>query len=558
MKQSRNVDQKFQKIKAKLKKIRKIQKSINKDTTQLNHTMHQTNTKTEKLSTYLLNEKCRDYDGSANNLNHPDWGASNTPLLRKAPSAYNDNVSTFPLRGPNNPSPREVSNAICKQTSSHPNTLNLTDMTWVWGQFIDHTIDLTKSGSNEPANILTSGSDPNEDFPNRTILFSRSEFIPNTSPREQPNHIASYLDGTNVYGYDSQRALALRRLDGTGKLKTSSANNNESLLPLNVDNLSNANHPNVAPTDAFLAGDIRANENIMLSALHTLFVREHNRICKRIMANHPYWIGQDELIYQRARRFVIAKMQAITFNEYLPALLGSNSIPPYPGYQNTVNSGIVTEFSTVTYRLGHSMLSSSLQVNNSGSTVLLRNAFFNPDYLKQNGINDLIIGMCSKLMEEINSKIVDDIRNFLFGPPTAQNLLDLASLNIQRGRDHGIPGYNAVRQACSLSTKATFASVTSNSTLATALENLYDHPDHMDPWVGALAEDHLTGKAMGELLFTSLLDQFVRLRNGDRYWFQNDPSLTSDQKKRLNKVKLSDIIRSNTNWTHIRDDVFHL
>ncbi|GAG75415.1 unnamed protein product, partial [marine sediment metagenome] len=182
-------------------------------------------------------------------------------------------------------------------------------------------------------------------------------------------------------------------------------------------------------SDFFVSGDIRANENIYLTSMHTLFMREHNRLCDEIVANNPGIVGLDEIIYQQARKKVSAFIQCITFNEFLPCLLGDSNIPAYSGYNNTIDASIFTEFSTVGYRLGHSMLSSSLKVDDVNNTILLRNAFFSPSYIQTNGIDNLIYGGTDQLMEKIDAKIVDDVRNFLFGPPTASNLLDLAALN---------------------------------------------------------------------------------------------------------------------------------
>lgn len=504
----------------------------------------------------------RSYDGSANNLSHPDWGKINTALLRKADSAYADGISSLATRGPNNPNPRVVSNNICKNIGDIPNSLRLTDMCWIWGQFLDHEIDLTESGA-ETADIVTPSvtEDPEEEYPGRTISFHRSVSVPLSSPREQPNQISSYVDATNVYGYDTERGYALRRLDGTGKLTTTFADNGEELLPYNLIGMPNASPPPLAPEDYFLAGDIRANENIHLTAMHTLFVREHNRCCDQIIVERPELVGKDELICQLARRMVIGVMQVITYNEFLPALLGDDFVPEYTHYKNDVNPGTATEFSTVGYRLGHSMLSSSLRVGPGiGDNLLLRNGFFNPAYLRTHGADNLIIGGTRQMMQEIDVHIVDDVRNFLFGPPTATHLLDLASLNIQRARDHGIPGYNDVREGCGLTRKQTFAEITNDVTLQNKLESLYGHPDHIDPWVGALAENRIQTKAVGELLAVIIRDQFVRTRDGDRYWYEIDPALTEEMKEEIRNTKLSDVIIRNTKWTSndIREDVFHI
>ena len=146
------------------------------------------------------------------------------------------------------------------------------------------------------------------------------------SPREQLNLQSSYIDASNVYGASDERARTLRRNDGTGRLRTGPGN----LLPYNTHGLHNA--PDNSPR-YYLAGDIRANEQVLLIAMHTLWVREHNRIAHQLWVNNPEWT--DEQIYQETRTYVIALNQAITFNEYLPLMFGP--MAPYEGYNSNIN-----------------------------------------------------------------------------------------------------------------------------------------------------------------------------------------------------------------------------
>ncbi len=500
------------------------------------------------------------FDGGQNNLLMPTWGQANLALLRKAASDYKDGSSTLAERGASNPNPRFVSNAVCATNSVEPSTLNFSNMVWVWGQFVDHAVDLT-GGGGSMANVLTGTSspqtDPNEAYPDHTILFERSKVVSGSDPREQPNEISSFLDGTHVYGSNTARATALRRLDGSGKLKTSTGD----LLPYNVDALPNAMPPGATASDFFLAGDVRANENACLTAMHTLFVREHNRQCDALLTKYPSWAGDDEKLYQQARHRVNALIQHITYDYFLPALLGTNALPAYSGYKPYVNPTVATEFSTVGYRLGHAMIPSLLQVGpNGGDTALLRTLFFNPAYVAANGIEGLLQGASRLVMKEINTRIVDDLRNFLFGPPAANMLLDLVTLNLQRARDHGIPDYNAVRSAYGLSTVSTYAEVTSDTALQTALSGLYDAPGNLDPWVGCLAEDHVSGAGVGALVKAILVDQFTRLRDGDRFWYEANVVLSEEERDTIRNTTLADIIRRNTGLgtTDIAVDVFHV
>ena len=262
----------------------------------------------------------RTIDGSDNNRNQPNWGAAHTPLLRTIPADYGDGVSS--PAGADRPSPRAVSNHVAIQETLIPNPLGTSDYLWQWGQFLDHDIDLTDGAEPpEPEPISVPPGDPWFDPLSTgiaTIPFNRSIYAHETgagtnNPREQLNEITSYIDASNVYGSDADRAQALRTLDGTGRLKTSEGD----LLPFNVDGLPNAGG---SGPELFLAGDVRANEQAGLAAMHTLFVREHNRLAERYAVVHPDWDG--ERLYQAARRMVGAQMQVITYREFLPALLG--------------------------------------------------------------------------------------------------------------------------------------------------------------------------------------------------------------------------------------------
>jgi peroxidase len=497
-------------------------------------------------------------DNDINNLSNPAWGKPNTPLKRRAASSYGDGVSTLATRGISNPNPRTLSNSFCKYAdfnASIPNKENLSDLTWIWGQFLDHEITLTEKNNAELAIIITPEivDDANEDYPGRTILFPRSVNVINTSPREQPCQISAYISGTTIYSDKTNRTLELRLLDGSGKMKTTTATNSEVILPFNINEFYNAHPPGSNPGDFYLAGDIRANENIFLTAFHTLFVREHNRLCDEILTDNPELLNKDEIIFQMAKRIVVSLMQNITYNEYLPYLVGT--LPQYGGYDDQTDSSIMTEFSTVGYRVGHSMLSSSLKTGPS-TTMTLEDAFFNSDHIKQNGIDNLLLGGYSQVMQEIDGKLIEDVRSLLFGPPTADFLLDLAAFNIQRARDHGIPDYNTVRIAYGLARKNTFAEITSDTAVQTKLATLYDTVDDIDPWIGGIIEDHVEGAIVGELFKEIIKEQFIRTRNGDRHWFENNISLDNDTKDEIRNTTLSDVIKRNTGLTGVPDDVF--
>ena len=466
------------------------------------------------------------FDGTGNNLQHTAWGSDGVDLLRKSPVAYADGISS--PAGVNRPSAREISNAVSSQTTEAQNNRDLSNFIYAWGQFIDHDLDLTTSASpREAFNIAVPQGDPQFDplsTGTQIIPLSRSKYDPatgtsTTNPRQQVNTITAWVDGSMVYGSDATRAAALRTFSG-GKLSTSDGN----LLPSNTAGLANANDTHQTPDNQlFLAGDVRANENVELTSLHVLFVREHNRIADDIARRNPTL--SDEAIYQQARLHVISKIQAITYNEFLPALLGPDAIKQYRGYNANVNPGIATEFSTAAFRVGHTMVGNDVeflddQGNETRDALPLSQAFFNPNVVRETGIDPILKYLASDRAEEIDTQVVEGLRNFLFGPPGAGGL-DLPALNIQRGRDHGLADYNTVRAAYGLPRVQNVAQITSDAALQQSLQKLYGNVNNIDLWVGGLAENHLPGSSVGQAFSRIIADQFTRLRDGDRFWYQN-------------------------------------
>ena len=487
----------------------------------------------------------RSIDGTGNNLTNPELGSTDEQLLRVAPADYEDGLSA--PAGADRPSAREISNALSSQSEELFSEDRLSAFLYVWGQFLDHDIDLspTQSGG-EQFNIEVPTGDEYFD-PNGTgsqiIPLTRSVYDPatgDTIPREQLNEITAWIDGSMVYGSDEATAASLRTFkDGTLKI------GNDGLLPTDENG-------------SFLAGDVRANENVALTSMQTLFVREHNYQAERIAREHPNW--SDEQIYQQARAIVGAEIQAITFNEFLPALLGEDALGKYRGYDPSVDPSIANEFSTAAFRFGHTTINDDVGFfDNMGRDVRdevpLAEAFFNPNLLKETGIDSILKYTASSTAQEIDLQVVDSLRNFLFGAP-GQGGLDLASLNIQRGRDHGLADYNTVRQAYGLPAVTAFDQITSDPEVQQQLEELYGSVDNIDLWVGGLAEDHAPGAAVGPLFQEIIADQFNRLRSGDRFWYQNQ--FSGKQLKEIERTTLADILKRNTEITNLQKDVFQM
>jgi len=504
-------------------------------------------------------ERFRTFDGSDNNRLNPAMNEAETTLARTVPADYGDLIAS--PAGNTRPGARVISNTVSAQDESFPSPAAASDFLWQWGQFIDHDLDLTDGvDPAEPANIAIPMGDARFDPQGTGVVdlpFNRSLYDPTTgtstlNPRQQLNEITGWIDASNVYGSDIERASVLRTNDGTGRMRTSAGN----LLPFNNEGLSNAGG---SGAELFLAGDVRANEQLGLTAMHTLFVREHNRLAEEITARDPGLSGDD--IYQRARRVVGAQMQVITYEEFLPVLLGPDALSPYDGYDESVDASIANIFSAAAFRLGHSMLSARiLRLDAQGNEIAaghlpLRDAFFSPQTLiDEGGIEPMLRGLGAQVCQQIDVFVVDDVRNFLFGTP-GQGGFDLAALNIQRGRDHGIADYNAVRLALGLSIKSAFSEITASLELQDRLAAAYGSVGDMDVWVAGLAEDPVPGSALGELFHTIVVRQFETLRDGDRFWYER--TLSNEEMDQVAGTRLADIIRRNTEiGDEISDHVF--
>ena len=509
----------------------------------------------------------RALDGYGNNRARQTLGTANSLLLRRAPVSRAYATTSHPAAADILPNPRHISNIVFDQPASVPNRYLATDMIWQWGQFLDHDITLVlEAEPREALPIPVPAGDPVFDptgtgtgiIPFLRSAFDRTSATGPHNPRQQVNSITGFIDGSGIYGSHPRRSHALRAHDGLGKLKTSHQNR---LLPLNTEGLVNLGG-NQRP-DLFVGGDIRVNEQVGLTAMHTLFVREHNRLADIVASENPTFTDQE--IFEVARKINGAQIQVVTYREFLPLLLGPDFLGAYLGYDPAVVPVIANEFSAAAYRLGHSLLSPAIlhvAANGAERLVALDEAFFNPAFVRTHGISGILLGLSRQQAQHLDIHVIDQVRNLRFADPPGSGGRDLPAINIQRGRDHGIPSYNQVRGAYGLSPARSFADVSTDPEVQAKLANAYGgNINHLELWPGGLAEDHLPGAMLGETFHAIVADQFRRLRDGDRYWYENDPYLLTHPAllKQVRSVTLADIIRRNTRLDNeLSDNVFQL
>lgn len=515
----------------------------------------------EKCLTHAINELCngcyeyRSVDGSFNNKNNPNWGKSNTSFLRAlGKSYYKDGVSE-PI---DNENPRDISNSIFDQGTLGEKESGVSAFFWLWGQYVDHSITLAEEG-HEKFNIKIPKGDKYFDPAStgeKIINMTRSNPSEGTgtsvkNPREQTNTMSSYLDAANIYGNTEERLRYIRRYSD-GMLKTSGGG---TLPPLNDGNQQNGGDRN----GLFVCGDVRSNEHLGLISIHTIFVKEHNHWAREINKCRP-GLG-DEEIFQKAKMIVESEIQCITYNEWLSILIGKEAVDKFPSkYNNMVNAQITDIFATAALRFGHTMVSPEvLRLDACGFPIYegnidLRSSFFSPHLIcNEGGIEPILRGFAKSESERLDSKIIDDLRNFLFGEP-GRGGMDLAAINIQRSRDHGLPSYNQTRERYGLEPIKNFREVNRSMRVIRGLEDAYKKdPKKGELWVCGLAENRYKG-LVGETMFKILEDQFRRLKVGDRFYYEW--RLPESMIEIIKDTKLSDIIVRNSEINEMRENIF--
>lgn len=485
----------------------------------------------------------RTFDGRDNNARDPRRGSAGSVIRLR-------HGEPDPDRYPGTVGARTISNLVNRERRIVADPYGRSNMVWAWGQLVDHELDhvLDDTSNSEP--IAVPWDDPQAARGATGIPFSRSA----RTGGELVNIHSSYMDGGNVYGSDPSRAAKLRS-PHRGKLRTSSSPYQQDLLPRIADvrfEPGGRESPH-----AFAAGDSRVNEHAVLTSMHTLFVREHNRRCDELYAADPTLSPEEA--YQRARHWVIGVLQAITFSEFVPALLGPGSFTSESVYDPEIDPSVSLDFATVAFRLGHSMLPSKIHAARLGRLVALQDLFFDHRNVEWHGIEPWLGGLPSTPMSAIDTQVTAAVRDFLF-VFADDRLIDLASLNIQRGRDHGIPPYVELRRRWGLPDVSRFDDITDDAEVVGALARAYDDVEQVDAWVGALAEKHAPRRRVGPLLFAILNDQFTRMRDGDRYALDRDPVLSDEERAQVGRTRLSDVMRRNlhgdTSW--VPDDVFHV
>ena len=363
----------------------------------------------------------RMYNGTCNNLKKPLWGSASTAFQRTLLPEYSDGIWDPKVAKSGNflPSARLISTKIVPDANK-PSELD-THNVMQWGQFTDHDIThtplfrlgdsnssgiqcCTESGFETVSQLVSHprclpipipANDPfYRKHKQRCMNFVRSLPGPQESCAfgyaEQQNQITHFHDASQVYGSDEEEAVELRAGKG-GLMKSYKPREGKELLPQQKGRLESdecaieSEKQKQQDKKCFKAGDSRSNEQPGLTAFHTVWLREHNRLARELAYLNPHW--DDEQLYQEARRILIAEMQVglyfsftcvnhiifqhITYNEWLPVVIGTDFmseldiLPLSHGHSNKysakINPTILNSFATAAFRFGHTLVQGLLE-----------------------------------------------------------------------------------------------------------------------------------------------------------------------------------------------------
>ncbi|KAJ8665027.1 hypothetical protein QAD02_006689 [Eretmocerus hayati] len=471
-----------------------------------------------------ISKRYRTYDGTCNNPSQ--LGRALSAYKRVLEAEYADGVQTprtLGILGTLLPSPRRISLQVIEPSVSSNRSFSA--MLAAFGQFLER--DMTQiaisrgtNGSQISCCPPNGGSHP-ECFPvnlgsddpafhaggSSCMEFVRSAPAAQCKigTRQQLNEVSAFIDGSALYGSDADSARASREFI-SGRL----------LEPL--------------PTDSNDLNDNLDAEPNHLAVMRLIWSRQHNLVADRLALENPEW--DDEKLYQESRRLVIAQLQHVTYAEFLPVVIGESetkakSLGPLPtGFRPRKQFGtdlddpsVANHFAAAAFTFVRSPRAARLTAKVTSTTATNKNS-------EKVGVNTLSSKPDLKATDSTSTRPKTSLYLSEFDPICNQDgsscKLDFISSNIQRGRDHGLPGYAKWREYCGLTKPTKFDDLAGDidaQTLDSLLKH-YDNVEDVDLYTGASVEMAKGDALLGPTFTCMITRQFQSLQAGDSYWYE--------------------------------------
>lgn len=389
-------------------------------------------------------------------------------------------------------------------------------------------------------------------------------------PRVHINTITPTIDGNTIYGSTKAVADQLRTFTG-GQLKVQNVFKSMKMKPLLPKQTIRPDLDCFERPDnmfCFLAGDDRVNEQPTLTVMHTILVREHNRMASQLAKINPHW--NDDRIFHETRHLMAAKISTIVQTEYLPMLIGNqmmemNNLTSFSqsDYDPDIMPGISQGFTTAAFRQGHTFIQGQLRLHDSRTfkfieSISLRHLFKRPfHYYNPGQIDKVLAGALNTPAQSYDPFITQEIAGHLFQEPGEDFGMDLISINLQRGREQGVPGYVAFRERFTRLPKVrTFDDLltTMSNRTVNYYSRLYKSVHDIDLWSGGVSEIPRDGAVVGPTFAAMIGYQFSQIKNGDRFWFENmnqPSSFTEQQLREIKKFSLARLLCINSDGVQL-------
>ncbi|CAI2355253.1 unnamed protein product [Caenorhabditis sp. 36 PRJEB53466] len=545
-----------------------------------------------------IHTSTRSITGLCNNRQTPELGNSVSPMRRLLGGAsYSDGLGRMRSRsaaGGELPSARLISNALHDDRNNQIFSPHTNHLHMIIGQFVAHDLifipsSVARDGSALDCSACNSASRvspncapiqvPRNDPYFRTPCMRLTRALngqENFGVRTQIGQNSHFLDLSPVYGSSDCEAQSVRSFR-EGKLLTFTGTGY--VLP--PQNLNDSNCQSSAPFHCFTCGDFRNSLHPALIPVHTIFLKEHNRLADRVMRVARRQMT-DEQIYQLVRKIMIGMWQHVVYNEYIAKYLPQRTIRNFGlrplrsgvhrGYNPSQDASISAEFAGAAFRFGHSQSRFDFpRLDEAGRPAgnydLGHDIFYaDQNYLAQvGGWEPIMNGMVRSPGMTPDRYFSFGIRNQLFEIRGRNGSgVDLVAVNIMRGRDLGLFPYVQYRQLVGLAPVSTFSDL--NTTFSQpnidALRSVYSDPADIDLYTGLMLEDHLAGGQLGPTAAFMIGEQFSALKTGDRFFYEsiveNTDAFTPDQINELRtSASLAKIICANMDsGARINSDIF--